>query len=88
MKNGVPVAIIGRPNVGKSTLLNALLNEDRAIVSEIAGTTRDIIEDTVIIDGIQFRFIDMDNFFPAFYLNYIESTNLIPKQSETKQEVL
>ena len=58
MKNGVPVAIIGRPNVGKSTLLNALLNEDRAIVSEIAGTTRDIIEDTVIMDGIQFRFID------------------------------
>jgi len=58
MKNGVPVAIIGQPNVGKSTLLNALLNEDRAIVSEIAGTTRDTIEDTIVIEGIQFRFID------------------------------
>ena len=58
IKNGVPVAIIGKPNVGKSTLLNRLLNEDRAIVSEIAGTTRDVIEDTVIIEGITFRFID------------------------------
>ena len=45
MKNGVPIAIIGKPNAGKSTLLNALLNEDKAIVSEIAGTTRDAIED-------------------------------------------
>ncbi len=58
IKNGVPVAIVGEPNVGKSTLLNSLLNEDRAIVSDIAGTTRDTIEDTMVIDGIQFRFID------------------------------
>jgi tRNA modification GTPase len=58
LKNGVPVAIIGRPNVGKSTLLNALLNEERAIVSEIEGTTRDSIEDTVHLGGINFRFID------------------------------
>lgn len=58
IKNGVPVAIIGKPNVGKSTLLNRLLNEDRAIVSEIAGTTRDAIEDTVSLHGITFRFID------------------------------
>ena len=58
MKNGIPVAIIGKPNVGKSTLLNALLNEERAIVSEIAGTTRDTIEDEIIIDGVAFRFID------------------------------
>ena len=58
IKNGVPVAIVGKPNVGKSTLLNALLNEDRAIVSDIAGTTRDTIEDTINIDGILFRFID------------------------------
>ena len=58
MKNGIPVAIVGQPNVGKSTLLNALLNEDKAIVSEIAGTTRDSIEDEVKIGGISFRFID------------------------------
>jgi len=58
LKNGIPVAIIGKPNVGKSTLLNALLNEERAIVSEIPGTTRDVIEDTIIINGIAFRFID------------------------------
>lgn len=58
IKSGVPVAIIGEPNVGKSTLLNALLNEDRAIVSDIAGTTRDVIEDEMIINGISFRFID------------------------------
>ena len=58
IKHGVPVAIVGEPNVGKSTLLNALLNEDRAIVSDIAGTTRDTIEDHLIIEGIQFRFID------------------------------
>ena len=58
IKNGVPVAIVGPANAGKSTLLNAFLNEDRAIVSEIAGTTRDVIEDTAVIDGITFRFID------------------------------
>lgn len=58
IKNGIPVAIVGEPNVGKSTLLNALLNEDRAIVSEIAGTTRDSIEDEITIGGIGFRFID------------------------------
>ncbi|WP_375239725.1 tRNA uridine-5-carboxymethylaminomethyl(34) synthesis GTPase MnmE [Aurantibacter sp.] len=58
IKNGIPVAIVGEPNVGKSTLLNALLNEDRAIVSDIAGTTRDTIEDELVIDGIGFRFID------------------------------
>ncbi|WP_423818816.1 tRNA uridine-5-carboxymethylaminomethyl(34) synthesis GTPase MnmE [Salinimicrobium sp. TIG7-5_MAKvit] len=58
LKNGIPVAIVGEPNVGKSTLLNALLNEERAIVSEIAGTTRDTIEDEISIGGIGFRFID------------------------------
>ena len=58
MKNGVPVVIAGKPNVGKSTLLNALLNEERAIVSEIPGTTRDTVEDEIIIGGINFRFID------------------------------
>jgi len=58
MKNGIPVAIIGEPNVGKSTLLNALLNEEKAIVSDIAGTTRDAIEDEISINGVLFRFID------------------------------
>ena len=58
LKNGIPVAIVGAPNVGKSTLLNALLGEDRAIVSDIQGTTRDAIEDTIELGGIAFRFID------------------------------
>ena len=58
IKNGIPVAIVGEPNVGKSTLLNALLNEERAIVSDIAGTTRDTIEDELVIGGIGFRLID------------------------------
>jgi len=58
LKHGIPVAIIGKPNVGKSTLLNSLLNEERAIVSEIPGTTRDTIEDTLTIRGVTFRFID------------------------------
>ncbi|MDR2040356.1 MAG: tRNA uridine-5-carboxymethylaminomethyl(34) synthesis GTPase MnmE [Bacteroidales bacterium] len=58
IKNGIPVAIIGATNAGKSTLLNQLLKEDKAIVSDIHGTTRDVIEDTIIIDGLMFRFID------------------------------
>ena len=58
IKNGIPVAIVGAPNVGKSTLLNALLGEERAIVSDIQGTTRDAIEDTIQLSGITFRFID------------------------------
>jgi tRNA modification GTPase len=58
IKKGIPVAIVGQPNAGKSTLLNALLNEEKAIVSPIAGTTRDVIEDVLTIDGISFRFID------------------------------
>lgn len=58
IKNGVPTVIAGKPNAGKSTLLNTLLNEERAIVSEIAGTTRDVIEDEMVLGGINFRFID------------------------------
>lgn len=58
IKEGLPVAIIGPPNAGKSTLLNVLLNEEKAIVTEIAGTTRDVIEDVIFIEGIKFRFID------------------------------
>lgn len=58
MKEGVPVAIIGAPNAGKSTLLNVLLNEERAIVSNIAGTTRDAVEDEIVLHGIRYRFID------------------------------
>ncbi len=58
IKNGVPTVIAGKPNAGKSTLLNVLLNEDKAIVSEIAGTTRDSIEDEIVLGGINFRFID------------------------------
>ncbi|MCW3076509.1 MAG: tRNA modification GTPase trmE [Bacteroidetes bacterium] len=58
IKNGIPVAIVGKPNAGKSTLLNVLLEEDRAIVSDIPGTTRDTIEDEMTIDGVLFRFID------------------------------
>ncbi|MBO0938571.1 tRNA uridine-5-carboxymethylaminomethyl(34) synthesis GTPase MnmE [Fibrella sp. HMF5335] len=58
IKNGVPTVIIGKPNAGKSTLLNALLNEEKAIVSDIPGTTRDVIEDELFIDGVRFRLID------------------------------
>ncbi len=65
LKNGIPVAIVGKPNVGKSTLLNALLNEEKAIVSEIPGTTRDTIEDLLTIQGITFRFIDTAGLRPS-----------------------
>lgn len=58
IKNGIPVAIVGKPNAGKSTLLNVLLEDDKAIVSEIPGTTRDVIEDEIVIEGVLFRFID------------------------------
>ena len=58
IKNGIPVAIVGKPNAGKSTLLNVLLNEEKAIVSDIPGTTRDTIEDTITIEGVLYRFID------------------------------
>ncbi|MDR0371420.1 MAG: tRNA uridine-5-carboxymethylaminomethyl(34) synthesis GTPase MnmE [Prevotellaceae bacterium] len=58
LKNGIPVALVGETNVGKSTLLNLLLNEEKAIVSDIHGTTRDVIEDSVVINGVTFRFID------------------------------
>lgn len=58
IKNGIPAVIAGKPNSGKSTLLNALLNEERAIVSPIPGTTRDVIEDEIILDGLRFRFVD------------------------------
>lgn len=58
LKKGIPVAIVGKPNVGKSTLLNALLGEEKAIVSEIPGTTRDVVEDTLILKGVEYRFID------------------------------
>lgn len=58
LKSGIPVAIVGEPNVGKSTLLNTLLNEDKAIVSDIAGTTRDAIEDEIVLQGVTYRFID------------------------------
>lgn len=58
LKNGIPVTIVGEPNVGKSTLLNAMLNEEKAIVSDIPGTTRDVVEDSISINGVTFRFID------------------------------
>ena len=64
IKNGIPVAIVGETNVGKSTLLNALLNEEKAIVSEIHGTTRDVIEDVINLNGVLFRFFDTAGLAP------------------------
>ncbi|MFZ9700674.1 MAG: GTPase, partial [Flavobacteriales bacterium] len=58
LKQGIPVAIVGKPNAGKSTLLNALLQEERALVSDIPGTTRDTVEDELVLEGVRFRFID------------------------------
>ncbi|WP_372750968.1 tRNA uridine-5-carboxymethylaminomethyl(34) synthesis GTPase MnmE [Labilibaculum sp.] len=83
IKNGVPVAIVGDTNVGKSTLLNALLNEDRAIVSDIAGTTRDVIEDTINLGGITFRFIDTAGIRTT--LDRIESMGIERTYSKMKQ---
>ncbi len=65
LKKGIPVAIIGKPNVGKSTLLNAILNEEKALVSDIPGTTRDAIEDTITLEGYSFRFIDTAGLRPS-----------------------
>ena len=86
IKNGVSVAIIGKPNAGKSTLLNTLLNENRAIVSEIAGTTRDTVEEVINIDGILFRLIDTagirENSTDVIELSGIEKTREKIKQSD------
>ena len=86
IKNGVSVAIIGKPNAGKSTLLNTLLNENRAIVSEIAGTTRDTVEEVINIDGILFRLIDTagirENSTDVIELIGIEKTREKIKQSD------
>ena len=69
IRQGVQVAIVGKPNAGKSTLLNSLLNEDRAIVSEIAGTTRDTIEEILIIEGIEFQ-ADRYGWYSFAYIRY------------------
>ena len=86
IKNGVSIAIIGKPNAGKSTLLNTLLNENRAIVSEIAGTTRDTVEEVINIDGILFRLIDTagirENSTDVIELSGIEKTREKIKQSD------
>lgn len=86
IKHGIPVAIIGKPNVGKSTLLNAILNEEKAIVSEIPGTTRDIIEDTIIINGLSFRFIDTAGLREA--ADQIEKIGIERTQEKIKQAAI
>lgn len=86
LKKGIPVAIIGKPNAGKSTLLNALLNEERAIVSEIPGTTRDTIEDTIVIEGFTFRFIDTAGLRPS--TNSIEKIGIERTYEKIKQASL
>lgn len=84
IKNGVSVAIVGKPNAGKSTLLNTLLNENRAIVSEIAGTTRDTIEETININGILFRLIDTAG-IREHSLDVIENMGVIKSKEKIKQ---
>ncbi len=86
IKNGVPTVIAGKPNAGKSTLLNALLNEDKAIVSEIAGTTRDFIEDEIIIGGVSFRFIDTAGLRET--TDTIEAIGVARTQAKMKQASL
>ena len=83
LKNGVPVAIVGAPNTGKSTLLNQLLGEDRAIVSDEAGTTRDVIEETLNIDGILFRLIDTAGIRET--TQHIESMGIERSQQKIKE---
>ncbi len=86
LKNGIPVAIIGKPNVGKSTLLNAILNEEKAIVSDIPGTTRDVIEDTFAIKGITFRFIDTAG-LRSHTTDKIESLGIVKTYEKIEQAV-
>ncbi|MEQ9425025.1 MAG: tRNA uridine-5-carboxymethylaminomethyl(34) synthesis GTPase MnmE [Cyclobacteriaceae bacterium] len=86
IKNGVPTVIAGKPNAGKSTLLNALLKEEKAIVSEIAGTTRDFIEDVLVIDGISFRFIDTAGLRQA--TDQIEAMGVERTQAKMKEASL
>lgn len=86
IRNGVPTVIAGRPNAGKSTLLNVLLNEERAIVSEIPGTTRDTIEDEIILDGIAFRFIDTAGLRDT--VDTIESMGVERTREKMKQAAL
>ena len=97
IKNGIPVAILGAPNVGKSTLLNLLLNEDKAIVSDIAGTTRDSIEDEINIKGYNFRFIDtagirktddtIENLGIEKTINHADKSNIIIYLIDASQNV-
>jgi tRNA modification GTPase len=84
IKNGVSVAIVGKPNAGKSTLLNTLLNENRAIVSEIAGTTRDTIEETININGILFRLIDTAG-IREHSQDVIENMGVVKSKEKIKQ---
>lgn len=86
IKNGIPVAIIGKPNVGKSTLLNAILNEERALVSDIPGTTRDAIEDTIVIGGFTFRFIDTAGLRVSD--NEIENMGIERTHDKIKQSII
>ena len=91
IKNGVPVAIIGETNAGKSTLLNALLNEERAIVSDIHGTTRDVIEDTVNLGGITFRFIDTAGIRETSDSNVlwiVDATNAVSRIPQLTTQIL